>query len=58
MNIHAQLALIDLPANFTSEVASTTGSLISDFSSPIYLVLGVLLLGTLVSILVRSMARH
>jgi len=52
------LALIDLPDDFTGQVASTTGSLISDFSGPITLVLGVLLLGAVVGVIIRSLARH
>lgn len=58
MNTNPQLALIDLPADFNSQVASNTAALVSDFSAPITLILSVLLLGTLVGILIRSMSRH
>lgn len=56
--MNQQIALIDLPANFTSNITSSTAALISDFSGPITLILGILLLATVVGIFISSLRRH
>lgn len=52
------LTLIALPQNFVGDIASTTGTLFSDFSPVLTLVLGVLLLATVIGIIINTLKRH
>ena len=56
--MHNQLALITLPADFTTGIASNTSALATDFSPYIYLVLGVLLITVVIEVFVGALRRH
>jgi hypothetical protein len=51
------LSLITLPANFTTDIASSTSDTIGSFSSFIVLIIGVLLAGVVLEIIISAI-RH
>lgn len=55
---YQQIALITLPSDFTSGIASNTSALASDFSPYLTLVLGILLLAVVVEIIIGALKKH
>lgn len=50
-------ALITLPNNFTTEIASSTSDMISSFSGYVTLIIGVLLAGVVLELIIGAI-RH
>lgn len=49
---------IDIDPGFATSTMSNAGALFNDFQLPIYLILGIVIFGALVSFLIRSFIHH
>jgi len=51
------LTFITLPANFATDVASSTSDMISSFSPLLILIIGVLLVGVVIEIIIGALRK-